>query len=166
MSYLYNSNKAQSKRVGIEEFGQSLFLQLNILSILLEQRKELGPLLVKVFDGYDDSTIYRLHWEGLEAISECCDDLRPLTVRRRSRGPGSQMPPAHDAPAGPTFNILMVISRPAGKEDIDPSLGSRSIMSIIRSIPENDRRNINFEIVRPGSWTAFESCIRERSQSW
>ena len=149
----------------IEEYGQSLFLQLDVLSILLEQRKELGPLLVEVFDGHDDSTIHRLHWEGLEAISECCDDLRPLTMRRCSRGPRGQTPPAHDVPAGPTFNILMVISRPAGKEDIDPSLGSHSVMSIIRSLPEDDRRNINFEIARPGTWTAFESCIRERSQS-
>lgn len=71
----------------------------------------------------------------LEAISECYDNLRPLTVRRRSRGPRGQTPPAHDVIVGHTFNILMVISGPAGKEDIDPSLGSRSIISIIRSLP-------------------------------
>lgn len=39
-------------------------------------------------------------------------------------------------------------------------------MSIIGSLPEDTHGNIKFEIARPGTWTAFESCIREKSESW
>ena len=165
--YPYNSNKAQSIRTEIEEYGQSIFEQLKILPFLPRQSSGSSPILFDVYDSDDDSIFHQIHWEALEAINERYDYLPPLTVRRRNRGPRARSPPpAQHGSAKSTFNILMVISRPAGKEDIDPSLGSRSIMNIIMSLPEHDRCRISFEIARPGTWAAFESCIRERTQSW
>ena len=98
-------------------------------------------------------------------------------------------------PPPPTFpvlsrslNVLMVVSRPKRKNDIDPLLASSALVNACAAFRERRSDHdeitaecqqnyagctpfvkfteINFEIVRPGSWAAFKHCLLERKRQW
>jgi hypothetical protein len=60
----------------------------------------------------------------------------------------------------------MVVSRIEDVDDIDPNLGSAIIIDIIHRLPVHVKQHINFEISRPGTWSAFEKSIKMRTEQW
>ncbi len=97
-------------------------------------------------------------------------------------------PPAKFPVSSRPLNVLMVVSRPKRKSDIDPLLASSALANVSerfrecrndfeqgseahrkkdpRCAPFVNFADINFEVVRPGSWAAFKNCLSERKRQW
>lgn len=64
------------------------------------------------------------------------------------------------------YNILLVVSRPAKEDDINPLLGARAIFDSLETLANGSPVRINVEIARPGTWVAFVEHLESRTTAW
>ena len=148
----------------ITAYGQALFSQVFGGVANHEYRR----VRDRAFDGCrievsGSAALHRLHWETLND-----PDLPvPLSVRlpvtRRVESLGSKFDPPG---ARPTLNILVVVARPDGPQDVGYRTISRPLLDSLRTagLP------VTVDLVRPGTWEALASHLsgvtEERGSGW
>lgn len=127
-------------------------------SLLLDKKEEVYPGLSRLTVVVEVDALQGIPWETLEATNNTAwiDENSPLkgfgcTLRRslHLRKPPScvlKMP----------FRILMVVSRPDGRRDIDFRNASLALCEIVKGLPSHA---IQLDFVRPGAYWALEDTL-------
>ncbi|KAK3386077.1 hypothetical protein B0H63DRAFT_510705 [Podospora didyma] len=172
----FEVHRAATVDESLTEYASSLFSQLGLESIAPRLLRETGTggattLLINVSDESEgDRSVHALHWELLEdpALWETMPNLTVI-VRR-------VIAPRHDKTtvrisaltqlrALKTVNILLVVARKLDDaiRDIEP-LGYRAIRRVKRLMQQQEISSVqlNVEVVRPGTFHAFESHLSAR----
>ncbi|KAF2273299.1 uncharacterized protein EI97DRAFT_469698 [Westerdykella ornata] len=171
----------------IQQYAESIVKQLSLREFVKEALVSCQPctnVLIEIVECATSSAFHSLHWELLEPWLDIAGaqsvEVRILVSRvvlsaqdNYANGTIQKPSPRGDqGKYGPKiqrkYNILLVISRPRQRrDDIDPLLGAKALNDIICELFSGSTdAPVNLEIVRPGSWKAFESYIRERTESW
>jgi len=129
------------------------------------------PIVIDVLDNDCPSLLQAIHWEVLESATSWdprTSGRANLIVRRKviSCILPRPLPTNLSSRKKQTFNILLVNSRPNKVKDIDPLLGIRGIIETLSKLDPRLRDTINFEIVRPGTWSTFEGHLIFRTKQW
>lgn len=183
----FEEKKARIVADLIDGYGANLFGQLRwdrvfdrddehalieplILEIdVSEERKRAKP---------DRSGIHRLHWELLEAPSLWQNRFGEIVVRRRvQEGFGSSSNVRKEGPdpisgtdGRSSFNVLLVLARDTSVngtsyQDVDPSATTNVFLAIQRELKQlRPDYCLNLEVVRPGTFAAFQKHLRRSTQ--
>ncbi|KAL9597708.1 MAG: hypothetical protein Q9219_004965 [cf. Caloplaca sp. 3 TL-2023] len=104
-------------------------------------------------------SINHFHWELLEDTSKWIEPIRfqdVLVARTLPIPPSSSISWAECS----TVNILLVTCRPGGRQDIDPQLISRSIVSTINQVARIPHHGqVRLHMLRPPTWLAFKQHL-------
>ena len=174
--YPFDVKKMQAIAGSMDQYTESLVEQLNLDHIFdaIYKDFQLTDITVEVFERNSGSLFNAIHWELLTALSvrEHSNPDCPLLVQR------TIVPPTEDscstlgtitswkAPSR-SFNILLVVSRPRKQADIDPLLGAKALMAVLAELKSTGTGvPINLEMVRPGTWKAFETHITRKTEQW
>jgi tetratricopeptide (TPR) repeat protein len=94
------------------------------------------------------SAFHQLHWEALkDPDSDHALALHHPMIRK----PVGHPPPMVAGQASPTLNVLLVIARPGGKDDI----GYRTISRPLVEMLQNAKLPVKVDILRPGTYQAL-----------
>ena len=174
--YPFDVKKMQAIAGSMDQYTVSLVEQLNLDHVFdaIYKDFQLTDITVEVFERNSGSLFNAIHWELLTALSvqEHSNPDCPLLVQR------TIVPPTEDscstlgaitswkAPSR-SFNILLVVSRPRKQDDIDPLLGAKALMAVLAELKSTGTGvPINLEMVRPGTWKAFETHITRKTEQW
>lgn len=139
-------------------------------------------ILIEVVESTVNSAFHGIHWEMLEQWLDITSSRTPrvpimltrVVLSNRERSARDDRPSNTKSRPLPsrTYNILLVVSREKDsrkkeKHDIDPLLGAKALNDVILKLFPGLADGLpNLEIVRPGSWKAFERYIHERTEQW
>jgi hypothetical protein len=106
-----------------------------------------------------DSSFFKIPWEVLENPS-LYRNVSNVSVRRRyaAIGDGGTKTISCD-----TLNVLIVTARPDVDDDIDYLLISRELVTIAAKL-QKPNLPVYIEIVRPGTWAAFQTCLKNAKE--
>ncbi|RFU30417.1 hypothetical protein B7463_g5906, partial [Scytalidium lignicola] len=174
--YPYDITRASQVEVDLMTYGQTLVDSFQVLSIemvrlvLSSYKNEDEPIVIDVLDNECPSLLQAIHWEVLESAASWNPEASGhanVLVRRKIVSSFPRLVPTDlSSRKKPTFNILLVNSRPNKVKDINPLLGIRGIIETLSKLEPRLRDTINFEIVRPGTWSAFEDHLIFRTNQW
>ncbi|MEK8021963.1 MAG: tetratricopeptide repeat protein [Candidatus Parabeggiatoa sp.] len=100
------------------------------------------------------STFHQLHWEALkDPDSDHALALHHPIIRK----PVGHPPPMVTGQASPTLNVLLVIARPDGKDDI----GYRTISRPLVEMLQNAKLPVKIDILRPGTYQALTEQLEQ-----
>lgn len=153
----FEATRAEKVFQNLTAYGKELAEQLRINQVIPSGHR----LILEIEVGKHASTIHQLHWEVLEDVELWPQDGRPKEVsvtRILSDTPACPNQGISSFANLPTFNVLLVASRPR-RFDINHRLISRILVYIIDKLPTT-AFPINLQIVRPSTWDAFESHLR------
>lgn len=171
----YAVSKAESAEKALTDYGQSLAGQLVSSGQLPPTAPEVRIEIHSRNDGTassgDSGSIQQLHWEVLENSTIWPQGYsfgRVMVQRVVDIGrPFSCEPSAAITHPISRFNILMVVARPNGRDDVDPQLVSRAIVDTcnrISKLAQNHKQTFDvvLEILRPPTWNAFLSALASK----
>jgi len=157
--------------------GSSMVDQLQLKRIFVPLKESTKPslLMVNIEDSIGSSTFFGLYyWESLEqALQPLISPCVRIVVQRRAAS-AEDLAASEDITspsevhcARPLRRILLVVSRPRKQDDINPLLAGKAILQTIQDYKKrNQHVDIALEIVRPGSWKAFETHLRQTLERW
>ncbi|KAH7459226.1 hypothetical protein FOMA001_g20168 [Fusarium oxysporum f. sp. matthiolae] len=181
----FDLDRAKGILDDIQQYAASIEGQLNLGEFVKEALVscEGTDALVEIVESATSSAFHSLQWEILEhwlyITSPQPAEVRIIITRAvlsnqdvpangmarslSSDGDKGQCSPKLQR----KYNVLLVISRPRKEDDIDPLLGAKVLNDVISELfSDLTDVPVNLEIVRPGSWKAFEQYIRERTERW
>jgi hypothetical protein len=142
----------------ITAYGESLFKQVFGGSA----NGAYQQLRSQAFDGCrleisGSAALHRLHWEAMrDPGMETPVAIRIPTIRRVA---GPEWKPA--PPVGqPTLNILVVVARPMGSDDVGYRTVSRPLLDALRQAD----RPVTVDLVRPGTWEALRAHLQAATE--
>jgi hypothetical protein len=161
----------------LERYRQSLAQQLQLSDIRVPDDES---LLIEVEDASGSAadpqaSAHQLHWELLED-QDVWRNAKSVQVRRLTWAPSRTISPinriqswSHSEGTLRTINVLLVTARdltpdPKANTDVDPSIASdvlASVQSHLRAV--KSPVELNVEIVRPGTFKAFEKHLERSS---
>ncbi|ETN44505.1 uncharacterized protein HMPREF1541_10175 [Cyphellophora europaea CBS 101466] len=114
------------------------------------------------------ATFHRIHWESLEVSELWKVPGLTIAVRRVVDQASLPVQTRIRTLAAPVLNVLLVVARrtdydSTSRRDIDPSIASRNL-EVVQNILERTKApyRLNLEIVRPGTFSAFERHVKSR----
>ena len=138
----------------ITDYGQMLFSQVFGGAANHDYRR----LRDRAFDGCrievsGSAGLHRLHWEAMRDPDLPVPLAVRLPVTRRVDALGSKFDPPGTLP---TVNILVMVARPDGPEDVGYRTISRPLLDVLRTagLP------VTVDLVRPGTWQALRDHLR------
>lgn len=143
-----NQVRAQQTVEKIREYGESLFVQLQLDEILPTE----GTSTITI-EG--TAEFHALHWEAIWSPKrERPVALEHTILRRKHEQPATSaiLPPAE------TLNILLVIARPKGGADISYRTISRPLIDVMGA----SELPVEIDIVRPGTWSALQTELASK----
>lgn len=161
----YEVTKAELAREAIYSYGRNLSKQLATCGLIPKSGDLQLEIGLPAQGGASDApphglSLHRIHWEVLEDISlwpkrfglkrvVVCRTLSvPCPIIATEPGPMSK------------FNVLLVVSRPRGRQDIDHQLVSRFLVDICERISKSSSTvKVALTILRPPTWRAFEDHL-------
>jgi len=129
-------------------YGQSLFNQVfvdNDAYADYRAARQSDDLAIEIVGS---PTFHRWHWEALK------DPRNPEPLAMRgvfTRKPLERVPPPVKMPPSPTLNVLLVVARPDGKNDV----GYRTISQPLVEAVQNAKLPVKIDILRPGTYRAL-----------
>ena len=162
-------------------YAHSLIDQLKLETFIPQCEGSSRPITVvlEIHERSPESRFNSLHWEVLEimarhnskfehvqlCVKRVIEGIAPLQVDYER--PNIQSPSLNGGPIEKRYNILLVVSRPRGVDDIDPLLGANALYAVIAEVRKRFGTDmVRLEIVRPGTWKAFQSYLRGRTEKW
>lgn len=118
-------------------------------------------------DHSSNSLLHRLHWEILADTSKWPVDyqLESVAVNRVMKGP--RILDLDGAGGRPTkLNILLVVCRPGGRNDINHQLVSKSATRLISRLTEQSADRASITILRPPTWAAYKKHLKEAGHGY
>ncbi len=154
--------KATRAAASVKKYGEKLFKQVfqEDIDAYSEYKKVRGNLsTVQIEIESITPEFHAIHWEALQDPSL----PRPLAIDsiliRRSVKPASTSAKVKDSP---TVNLLVVIARPHGDDDVGYRTISRPLVEAIR----NAKLRVNIELLRPGTYEALERHLESKGSGY
>ncbi|KAH7208383.1 hypothetical protein BKA60DRAFT_652737 [Fusarium oxysporum] len=158
-------------RQPLDRLGLFTFIKANVISGMLARLEIHGS-----------NQFQAMHWEAVELaysdrLSHSATNCLPrlIVMRVETETTAELQIPVEEASSSPQlkrpFNILLVVARPSGIDDLDPLICS---MALADSIKEAQARSTDHgialdpkvEISRPGTWKAFEELLILKTEGW
>ncbi|MDJ0682447.1 MAG: tetratricopeptide repeat protein [Xenococcaceae cyanobacterium MO_167.B52] len=157
-----NQVRAEEAKASVKTYGQKLFKQvfqadINAYSQYQQCRGDLSQIQIQIESKTPD--FQSLHWEALQDP----DLPRPLAVDciviRKNIQPA---PVKAEVKTSPTINLLVVIARPNGDEDVGYRTISRPLVEAIR----NAELKVNIDLLRPGTYEALDRHLTAKGNGY
>ncbi|MEL4895033.1 CHAT domain-containing protein [Crocosphaera sp. Alani8] len=154
--------KANRVAQTVERYGKNLFEQVFQSNIKAYSqynglRKDLSKIQIEIESITPE--FHAIHWESLQDP----DLPRPLAIEsifiRKSVEPASI---SAEVKEFPTVNLLVVIARPHGDDDVGYRTISRPLVEAIR----NAKLRVNIELLRPGTYEALERHLESKGSGY
>ncbi|TAQ86721.1 hypothetical protein B7494_g4952 [Chlorociboria aeruginascens] len=163
----FEISKAEEASRALLKYGHSLSDQL--ISSGLVPRKgdlhlEIG--IRKSKKETDDPEIgwgvHRLHWEILADTSKWSAKVKldSVTITRTISTASLAGLSGSKINSKAVFNILLVVSRPLGRDDIASQLVSEPLVDVVSALSKESNTHVNVNILRPPSWQAFKEHLQ------
>lgn len=172
--------RAQKVANKLPSYGEALFQQVfanHTEGPGVRVQKNLSELdfSTVTIEIFGDPKFQRLHWELLrdpakqgdsglvglctDILRRPCDSNDTLDTSSGPRIAGIDGDHLSAAPAH-SINILMIVARPSGVDDVDLCIISQPLHEILENIRQTRGLPIQFEIVRPGTFEALKQHLR------
>jgi hypothetical protein len=122
-----------------------------------------GAVHLLVAGNGTESSLHSLLWEIIERVECCSHPIFFAITRVAERDPNNVQSifPGKKSPSSEHhFRILYVSARPSLKQDISYRAISRHIWELLK------RTEISLDFVRPGTWTKFQSVLKDRGEGY
>ena len=157
-----NELKAEKAAASIEKYGKDLFQQVfqtntNVFINYAPLRNDLSQLQIEIIGKTPE--FQALHWEALRDT----ELPRPLAIDCaivRKKVAAAAIPA--NVRESPVINLLVVVARPDGEQDLRYRTVSRPLVELI----ENSQLLINVELLRPGTYEALSRHLEERGEGY
>lgn len=115
-----------------------------------------------------ESSLHSLLWEIIERV-ECCSHPTFFAITRVAKRIPNDVQPIlpgkKPSNSEQHFRILYVSARPGLEADISYRAISRHIWELRKRI-DGQRPQISLDFVRPGTWTKFQSVLKDRGEGY
>ena len=150
----------------VRKLASDLLNALSLHTLVDAGADDTGPrhIILHVLEsvGNNSSAFQRIRWEVLEKLDALPSKwhVSGLTVVRvvvaAARDPGNDNTAVDHSSPKPVRRILALTARPKGVADIPHRLITKPIFSTVQAVKKEQAANIEFEIIRPGTFEALE----------
>jgi hypothetical protein len=160
----------------MEDYGQELFRQTigaipsSSLSRQYHEMKLKGTLNALCIEISGSAAFQRLHWEALKdnqldvedsLLALQIDIIRRPLITRECNAPAEQSNrPRWSLPSRP-LNILLIVARPAGAQDVGLRVISRPLLDVLQSVSSDENPRPRLDVVRPGSFEELQAMLEK-----
>lgn len=156
----FSERRAQTIRSSLATLGDTLVRKLKLDQHFAVQPRSGDSHRVIQIDIHDngtgDNSLQKLPWEVLESK----ELLKPYPWIHVSVMRAIHIPPPSvlrmDC-SSPRLNILLVVARPSGRDDVEYRSTMLPFVEIMKEMPPSA---IHLDIVRPGTWSAFKNALK------
>jgi tetratricopeptide (TPR) repeat protein len=138
----------------VHRYGEDLFEQVFSHRRAYTEYSNISQVSDLEIEIIGSPAFHQLHWEALkDPDSDHALALHCPIIRK----PVGHPPPMVAGQASPTLNVLLVIARPNGKQDV----GYRTISRPLVEMLQNAKLPVKIDILRPGTYQALTEQLEQ-----